>query len=240
MRALFSMSLYHSKEQKLLYTSSLSNQYWNTPFCPGGRTSPAPIWALFKEPKMHPVDSLRAALNLPPSSLGDSGAPSYGAHRYAGVEVFPCSQCGRTPLQPPPPSHSDEEKPAVHFPPLQASLPPTPLDCSQKTWIHQHSVSRLLDQLSVGPPPLISPTEASLPRADRAHLMLEIWTPLRYPVLWAQALFQHWRYLSLVPGPFRVYRSPLPGVHQRRSCPSVARHYIPYSWPKLIKLSPQK
>ena len=65
--------------------------------------------------------------------------------------------------------------PAVHFSVLQAFRPPTPHDRSQNAWIHQHSVSKYLEQapsnsILESPPPPINPVEASLPRADHIHL----------------------------------------------------------------------
>ena len=43
--------------------------YWNTPPHPDDPSSPAPIWALYKEPKMQSSELPWAALNLAPSQL---------------------------------------------------------------------------------------------------------------------------------------------------------------------------
>ena len=159
------------------------------PVLPTAPTSPAPMCSLSKEPKTQPIEYLWAALNPLPSFISTHRlrcSPLKCTLIYRAA-IFPCSQSGRTPLQPPPPSHSYQENPAVHpsSPLLSPSGIPSPSDHCHKTWIHQYSVSRFLEQLPsssvIGPS--ISSIKASLPRDEIPSHTLEMWTPPSYPVL---------------------------------------------------------
>ena len=135
-----------AKSNKLLYASSLSGQSWNTPALPGAPIFLAPIWALNKEPKTQPLELIRDVLSPPPS--------------YISTRTLRCSLLRSTPIcgglqffhapsvKEHPFNHLHhpiliwnclQSIPAAHFSSIQASLPPTPPDSSQKTWIHQHS-----------------------------------------------------------------------------------------------------
>ena len=71
--------------------------------------------------------------------------------------------------------------PASSFTALHSSIPPTPLDRNNNTWIHQQSVSRYLESspqnsLLGEPPPPTSGEELLLSRADRVPpLQTEVW-----------------------------------------------------------------
>ena len=68
--------------------------------------------------RTQPLGLLWCALNPSPSPLKDSDAPPEGAHRRSGTAVLPCNQRGRKSLQPPPPSHHNQEKLSATSQPL--------------------------------------------------------------------------------------------------------------------------
>ena len=65
--------------------------------------------------------------------------------------------------------------PASHYRTLWSDIPPLPPSRVEKSWIHQHLVTRALNTAPPNSilgerPPSISPVECSMPRSDRVHL----------------------------------------------------------------------
>ena len=65
--------------------------------------------------------------------------------------------------------------PATHYRTLWSHIPPLPPSRVEKSWIHEHFVTKTLDSALPNSvlgeaPPSINPDECSLPRAERVHL----------------------------------------------------------------------